>query len=165
MLENITPPWTIAALKQIREQGLKFKDIFVGHGPVPVVKAMGSGAENLVSMLYFFEGDSPDHKEFFGLCKDAGFEPWKFSEAGIRYRAYRRVQDALTRAGSLDKEKVREAMWKTDLPLFGEERMKIDGKGYGTDHPYPVQFHGDKYVSLWPLDKGVKIHRYKDGKW
>lgn len=165
VLENITPPWTIAALKQIREQGLRFKDIFVGHAPVPVLKAMGSGAENLVSMVYYFDGDTPDHREFFGLARDAGFEPWQFSESGIRYRAYRRVQDALIRAGSLDKEKVRQAMWKTDLPLFGEERMKIDSRGYGTDHPYPVQFQNGKYVSLWPLDRGVQIHRFKNGTW
>jgi hypothetical protein len=116
-------------------------------------------------MVYFFEGNTPDHKEYFQLCNDAGFEPWQFSESGIRYRAYRRVQDALTRAGTLDKEKVRQAMWSTNLQLFGEERMKIDGKGYGTDHPYPVQYQGGKYVSLWPLENGVKVHKYKDGKW
>ncbi len=165
LAENLAPPWTIGVLKQAREQDIKFKDFVVGHSPVPITKAMGDGAENLMSMVYAFDGDTPDHQEYLSLCHEAGFEPWQFSESGIRYRAYRRVQDALSRAGTLDKEKVREAMWSTDLPLFGEERMKIDSKGYGTLKPYPVQFQGGKFVSLWPLDHGVSIHKFKNSKW
>ena len=163
--ESVVPTWAIGVLKETRVQDIPFKDFVVGHAPVPVTKAMGDGAEGMMSMVYAFDGDTPDHQEYLSLCHEAGFEPWQFSESGIRYRAYRRVQDALTRAGTLDKEKVREAMWSTDLPLFGEERMKIDGKGYGTLKPYPVQFQGGKFVSLWPLDHGVSIHKFKNSKW
>jgi hypothetical protein len=31
--------------------------------------------------------------------------------------------------------------------------------------PYPAQVQGGKLVSLWPLDKAVKMHKFKDGKW
>jgi branched-chain amino acid transport system substrate-binding protein len=165
VVEALAPPSNIQFLKQAREQGLNPKELFVSHAPVPVIKGLGPSSENMVSMLYSFDGDSADHKEFQELCKAAGFEPWQYSEAGIRYRAYRRIEDALERAGTLDKEAVRKAMWSTDLTLFGEEQMKHDATGFGTDMPYPVQVHDGKYVSLWPIEKGLKVHRFKDGKW
>ncbi len=164
-VESLPPPWTIGFLKQARELGLSAKEIIVGHMPVPVVKAMDKSSQNMVSMLYFFEGDTPDHKEFEAICKAAGFEPWQFSESGIRFRTYRRIEEALKRAGSLDHEAVRKAMYEADFTIFGEEHMKIDAKGYGTDTPYPVQVRGGKMVSLWPVDKGVKIHQFFNGGW
>jgi branched-chain amino acid transport system substrate-binding protein len=165
VVEALAPPWNIQFLKQARELGLNPKEVVVGHAPLPVLKGLGEASQNLVSMNYSFDGDSPDHKEFAQLCKDAGFEPWQYSEAGIRYRAYKRIEDALKRAGSVNKEAVRAAMRSTDLPLFGEERMRHDERGYGTDMPYPTQAKAGRYESLWPIAKGLKIHEFKAGKW
>jgi ABC-type branched-subunit amino acid transport system substrate-binding protein len=165
MVESLPPPFSIQFIKQAREQGLNPKEFILGHTYAAVIKALGESAENITGVLYFFDGDTPDHKEFQEICKAAGFEPWQFSESGIRYRTYRRIQDALTRAGSLDHEAVRAAMYSADFMLFGEEHMKVDARGYGTDVPYPAQVQGGKLVSLWPLDKAVKMHKFKDGKW
>jgi branched-chain amino acid transport system substrate-binding protein len=165
LVEGIAPPWTIQFLKQARALGLTPKDLVVGHCPVPVIQALGQSAENVVSAIYSFDGDTPDHQEFQAICKAAGFEPWQYSEAGIRYRTYRRIEDALKRAGSLDKEAIRAAMWATNLTLFGEEVITHDEKGYGTDYPYPVQVKNGKHVSLWPLSRGLEIHQFKSGKW
>ncbi len=81
-------------------------------------------------------GETPDHREYLAICRAAGFEPWQFSESGIRYNSYRRIEDALKRAGSLDKEAIRRAMWETNLPLFGGKMVEQhDSRGYGTLHP------------------------------
>ncbi|MFI5399872.1 MAG: amino acid ABC transporter substrate-binding protein [SAR324 cluster bacterium] len=165
MIEALPPAFSIQFSKQARELGLNPKEFIIGHMYFPVIKALGDGAENVTSVLYSFDGDTPDHKEYQEICKAAGFEPWQFSESGIRYRTYRRIQDALTRAGTLDHEAVRKAMWDANFTLFGEEHMKIDSRGYGTDVPYPAQVKNGKMVSLWPLDKAVKLHSYKEGKW
>ena len=165
-IEALPPPWNIGFLKQARELGLNPKDVIVGHMPVPVIKAMGSSGENIIGSLYSFVGDSADHKEFNAISKAAGFKPWQFSESGIRYNAFRRIKDALERAGSLDKEAVRKAMWETNFSMFnGEVVVKHDQKGYGTLHPWPTQIRNGKHVSLWPLEKGVKVHEFKNGKW
>jgi ABC-type branched-subunit amino acid transport system substrate-binding protein len=164
-VESLPPPWTIGFLKQARELGLNAKEMIVGHMYVPIIKAMGKSSENMVAMLYSFEGDTPDHKEFEAMCKAAGFEPWQFSEAGIRFRTYRRIEEALKKAGSLDHEAVRKAMYEADFTIFGEEHMKIDAKGYGTDTPYPVHVRDGKMVSMWPVDKGVKTHQFFNGGW
>ncbi len=164
-VECLVPPLTVAVLKQARDSGMKPKEVIMGHAPIGVIKGLGPAAENVVSMIYSFEGDTPDHKELNALCEAAGFEAWQYPESGIHYRTYRRVEDALERAGTLDHEAVREAMWSADFPLFGTERMKIDSTGYGTDQPYPVQVRGGKFVSLWPLEKGAATHKFKNGEW
>jgi branched-chain amino acid transport system substrate-binding protein len=166
MVEGLAAPFSIQFSKQARELGLAPKEFVIGHMPVPVIKGLGESAERVVSVLYFFDGDTPDHKELEELCKAAGFEPWQFSESGIRFRTYKRIEDALKRAGTLDHEAVRKAMWDADFTLYGgEEHMKIDARGYGTDIPYPAEVKGGKLVSLWPLDKAVKMHVPKGGKW
>ena len=165
-VEAISPPWTIGFLKQARELGLNPKDVIAGHASLVVIKGMGKSMENVMSAMYSFAGETPDHKEYLDLCRAAGFEPWQFSESGIRYNSYRRIEDALKRAGSLDKEAIRRAMWETNLPLFGGKMVvKHDSRGYGTLHPWPTQIQGGKHVSLWPVDDGVKVHRFKSGKW
>ena len=164
-LEALSPPFGIAFLKQARGLGLNPKDLVVGHMPVPVIKALGKSAEHIVGSMYSFEGGTADHREYLSIAKEAGFAPWQFSESGIRYTAYKRIEDALKRAGSLDREAVRKAMWATDVTIWGEVRIKHDAKGYGTLHPWPTQIKGGKHVSLWPLDKGVRVHEFKNGRW
>ncbi len=163
VVENIAPPWTIAFLKQAREQGLKPKEFIVGHMPIPVIKAMGKWSENAVSSSYVFDGNSAHHKELEGLCKAAGFQCWQYPEAGIRYNTYKRLADSLERAGSLDREAIRKAMWETNLPLFGGEIVvKHDKRGYGSLYAWPIQIRGGKPVSLWPLSSGAGKHQPKN---
>lgn len=165
MVEAIAPGFSIGFSKQAREQGIAAKEFIVGHMPVPVIKALASGAENIMAALYFYDGDTADHKAYFEICKAAEIEPWQYSESGIRYRTYRRIEEALKKAGTLDKEAVRKAMWDADFGLFGDEHMKVDKQGYGTDVPYPSEVKGGKMVPLWPLDKAVKLHQFKNGTW
>ena len=165
-IEWIPPPGNIGFLKRARALGLNPKDVVVGHAPVPVSKALGRSMENVLSALYFFEGDSPHHREFFAMCKKAGFEPWQYSEAGIRYVTFKRIEEALVTAGSLEPEDVRRAMWQSNFSLYdGDIRIKTDKKGYGTLHPWPSQIKNGKPVSLWPLSKGVEIFEHKNGQW
>jgi branched-chain amino acid transport system substrate-binding protein len=165
VVESIAPPWTIQFLKQARELGLAPKDVIVAHLPVPVIRAMGDGAEHIVSLLWSFEGRTPDHREFTALCTAAGIKPWEYSEAGVRYVTYKWIEETLKRAGTLDPEAVRTAMWEADFTLFGSERFKVNDKGYGSEMPFPTQVRNGRHESLWPLDRGVAAHVFKDGKW
>jgi len=165
VVESIAPPWTIGFLKQARELGLAPKDLIAAHMPVSVIRAMGDGAERIVSLLWSYEGRSADHREFLALCAAAGIKPWEYSEAGVRYATYKWIEETLKRAGTLDREAVRKAMWEADFTLFGGERFRINGKGYGFQVPYPTQIRNGRPESLWPLDRGVAAHLFKDGKW
>ena len=165
LVEALPPPWIIAFLKQARELGLNPKELIAGHVGLPVIRAMGPSGDRVVSFTYYFEGDTADHKELFAISHAVNVEPWMYPEIGLRYRAFRRIKDALERAGTLDAEAVRQAMWSTDLSLYGEEVMKHDPRGYGTDIPYPNEILNGVLVSLWPLAKGRSGHVPKNGKW
>jgi ABC-type branched-subunit amino acid transport system substrate-binding protein len=165
LVEALPPPWTLGFLKQARELGLNPKEVIAGHIGFPVVKGMGKSGENITSFTYYFEGDTKDHRELYAISKAVGIEPWQYPETGLRYRGFRRIEDALRRAGTLDREAVRKAMWETNLRLYGEEVIEHDAKGYGTDIPYPTQIQGGKVISLWPLARGMKRHRFKNHKW
>ncbi len=165
-VEGLPPPFSIGFLKAAREFGLNPKDVIVGHMPIPVIKGIGKSSENIVSVLYSYTGDTPDHKELDALAETAGFKTWQYSESGIRYATFKWIENSLRKAGSLDKEAIRQAMWEDHVYIYnGELIIKHDDRGYGTIHPWPVQIKGGKPVSLWPLDKGVKIHQFKNGKW
>ena len=164
-VESLAPPWTIQFFKQARELGLAPKEVIAAHMPAPVIRALGGGAENIVSLLWSYEGNTPDHQEFKALCAAAGIEPWEYSEAGVRYVTYKWIEETLKRAGTLDPEAVRKAMWEADFTLFGDEHFKVNGKGYGSEVPYPTEIRNGRAVSLWPLDVGLSAHVFKDGKW
>ena len=67
------------------------------------------------------------------------------------------------RAGSLDREAIRKAMWDTQLALFdGEVIVNHDDRGYGSLHAWPTQIRDGKAISLWPLQEGVRRHRPKN---
>lgn len=165
-IEGLPPPFNIGFLKTARELGLNPKDVIVGHLPIPVIKGMGKSAENIIGSLYSYPGSTADHKELAALTKAAGFEPWQYSESGIRYAAFKAIEAALEKAGSLDKEAIRKAMWESTVSVFdGGMVITHDARGYGTQHPWPTQIQNGKHVSLWPLEKGVLVHRFKNGQW
>ncbi len=163
VVESLPPPWTIGFLKQARELGLAPRDLVSAHTPVPVIKALDSGAEGIVSLLWSFEGDTPDHQEFMAICHAAGIQPWEYSEAGVRYVTYRWIEETLKRAGTLDRDALREAMVNADFTLFGTEHVTINEQGYGTLIPYPTQIKRGRHMSLWPLDKGAPTHAFREG--
>jgi branched-chain amino acid transport system substrate-binding protein len=61
-------------------------------------------------------------------------------------------KDALERAGSLDQEKVREALTKTDMQTFlGGIRFAPDGSNPGKSMTMR-QIQGGKYKVVWPRE-------------
>ena len=160
LFEGISPPFTIAFLKQAKELGLRPKELVVGHAPRPVIAGIGPDANNLTSVSYYFAGDTPDHKEYLELLKRTGFKWHEYPESAIRFWTYKTIKATLEKAGSLDRAAIRQAMWEVDLKIFGE-RMVHDKLGYGTLYPYPIQVQDGEVVSLWPLDKGAKLHRHR----
>jgi hypothetical protein len=47
------------------------------------------------------------------------------------------------------------------LDIMGEE-MVHNPKGYGTLSAYPCQVQGGGFVSMWPLEKALMLHKYKN---
>jgi branched-chain amino acid transport system substrate-binding protein len=81
------------------------------------------------------------------------------------------VKDALERAESKDREKVREALAKTNIPS-GEKGnimpypMMFDGKGQNTAARWnALQFQKDGYKAVWPKEFAEADLKWPWPKW
>ncbi|HEV8615918.1 MAG TPA: amino acid ABC transporter substrate-binding protein [Methylomirabilota bacterium] len=106
----------------------------------------------------------PGNQEFFETYKkDFGHEPSYHSTAG--YAGCLIYAEAVKRAGSLDADKVREALLKLEMKtVFGE--YKVDQDGFQTAHKMVTfQWQGEKKVTVWPDDLAQAKARVPTPPW
>jgi branched-chain amino acid transport system substrate-binding protein len=160
-IEALSVRFTIGFLKQMREAGFKPKEVVLGHVTKHVIDALGPYAENITGLAYYYPGNTQDHKDFLEITKRAGFTWGEYMESGIRYWAYKTIQSAIEQAGTLDRKKIMNTLWKMDIQIMGE-RMKHGTTGYGSLEAYPCQVQGGKFVSIWPMEKAMRLHNFKN---
>jgi branched-chain amino acid transport system substrate-binding protein len=159
-IEALSPAFTIGFLKQMREAGFKPKEIIVGHVSKHVIDALGSYAENITGLAYYYEGDTQDHKDYLEVVRRAGFTWGEYMESGIHFWAYTRIKQTIETAGTLDRKKIMETMWSMKSKILGLDSY-ITPEGYGALGAWPCQVQGGKFVSIWPLDRALKLHKFR----
>ena len=159
-IEALSPAFTIGFLKQMREAGFKPKEIIVGHVTKHVIAALGPYAENITGLAYYVEGNSKDHKDYIEVTRRAGFTWGEFMESAIRFWAYTRIKQAIEIAGTLDRKKIMDTMWNMKTQVMGMDSF-VTKEGYGALGSYPCQVQGGKFVSIWPLEKALKLHNFR----
>jgi len=93
-------------------------------------------------------GTPADYNKAMQAAYDYKVVPYQTAEASCAVYVF---ADALKRAQSLDREKVREAIVKTDLDTFcGHVKFADDGSNPGKD-TVMRQIQGSKYRVVWPL--------------
>jgi branched-chain amino acid transport system substrate-binding protein len=160
-VESCSVDFIIGFLKQMRGADFRPKEVIVGHVTKHVIDALGPYAENITGLAYYYDGYTQDHRDFLEITRRAGFTWGDHMESGIRYWAYRTIQSAIEQAGTFNREKIMDALWKMDIRIM-RERMKHTATGYGTLSPYPCQVQEGKFVSIWPLEKAKSLHRWKN---
>jgi ABC-type branched-subunit amino acid transport system substrate-binding protein len=160
-IEALSPAFTIGFLKQMREARYKPKEIIIGHITKHVIDALGPYAENITGLAYYVEGNTQDHKDFLEVTRRAGFTWGEFMESGIRFWAYTRIKQAIERAGTLDRKKIMDTMWNMKTQVMGMDSY-VTKEGYGALGSYPCQVQGGKLISIWPLEKALKKHKYRN---
>jgi branched-chain amino acid transport system substrate-binding protein len=159
-IEALSPAFTIGFLKQMREAGYKPKEIIVGHVTKHVIQALGEYSENITGLAYYYEGDTQDHKDFLEVTRRAGITWGEYMESGIRFWAYTRIKQAIETAGTLDRNKIMDTLWKMKTQIMGRDSF-VTPKGYGALPAWPCQVQGGKFVSIWPLERALKLHSYR----
>jgi branched-chain amino acid transport system substrate-binding protein len=160
-IEALSIGFAIGFLKQMREAGFKPKEIIIGHVTKHVIDALGPYSENITGLAYYVEGDTQDHKDFLEVTRRAGFTWGEFMESGIRFWAYTRIKQAIERAGTLDREKIMDTLWNMKTQVMGMESY-VTPEGYGALGSYPCQVQGGKLISIWPLEKALIKHKYRN---
>jgi branched-chain amino acid transport system substrate-binding protein len=159
-IEALSIAFSIGFLKQMREAGFKPKEIIVGHVTKHVIDALGPYSENITGLAYYVDGDTQDHKDFLEVTRRTGITWGQFMESAIYFWAYTRIKQAIETAGTLDRKKIMETLWNMKTKIMGMDNY-ITKAGYGTLGSYPCQVQGGKLISIWPLDKALKLHKYR----
>jgi len=139
----------VLILRAYRQFGLKFPIHASYNLSVPVYMSVGKGLMNGVTFVDAYDPDKPEVKAFVsGYRKEMGKDP--FNLHGYGYDGIMMVAEAIKKAGSTDKEKIREAMqsltYKGVMGAKGMEYHFPDGKRAGFDPNGMVVrvYEGDK---------------------
>jgi branched-chain amino acid transport system substrate-binding protein len=139
----------VLILRAYRQFGLKFPIHSSYNLSVPVYMSVGKGLVNGVTFVDAYDPDKPEVKEFVAAYKKAtGKEP--FNLHGYGYDGIMMVAEAIKKAGSTDKEKIRQAMqtltFKGVMGAKGMEYHFPEGKRVGFDPNGMVVrvYEGDK---------------------
>ena len=160
-IEALSIGFTIGFLKQMREAGFEPKEVISAHVTKPMIHALGPYAENITGMAYYVEGDTPDHKDYLEICRRSGFTWGDFMESAERYWAYTRIKAAIEKAGTLDRKKIMDTLWNMNIKIMGMDSY-VTRWGYGGLGTYPCQVKEGEFKSIWPLERAMKLHSYKN---
>lgn len=145
----------IAIARQIKEVGLNPKVVAIdtASSMISFIQQVGGQSENIVSAVSW----SPDVKyegtpELYERLKAKAKEEPSFYEAE-GYLALTVAADALRRAKSTDREKVREALAATDLKTAVTDVTFEDFDGFKGQNPIKsviIQIQDGKHVTVFP---------------
>jgi branched-chain amino acid transport system substrate-binding protein len=128
-------------------------------------KGMGKdGDYDLTSAFYHWALPYPGVKEFAAAYRadNKGENPTEL--AGAAYACMQVIKDAIERAGSLDRDKIRNAVAGTDLmTIVGPVRFLPNG--LSISKPFIVQYINGKETIVWPKEMAEREPVYPFPAW
>ena len=149
-LTGVLTPENALILRASRQLGLKVPLLGNYNFSVPSTAVVAKGLVDGVVFVDAFDPAKPEVQRFTeAFKKDSGNEPYNLN--GYGYDGMMLAVDAIRRAGSTDKEKVREAMQATKgysgvMGAIGSSYGFLDGKrtGFDTNGMVVRVYEGDK---------------------
>lgn len=145
----------IAIARQIIETGLGAKIVAIdtGSSMQSFIDQVGSAAENIVSTVSWSSDVQYDGaEELYEKLKEKANEEPSFYEAE-GYLALKVAADALSRADSLERDDVREALTQTDLKTSVTDVTFENYDGFKGQNPIKsliIQIQDGKHVTVFP---------------
>jgi branched-chain amino acid transport system substrate-binding protein len=135
-LAGVLTAENVLIFRAYRELGVKFPIHSSYNLSVPIYETVAKGLINGITFVDAYDPDKPEVKAFEAAYKKAtGKDPQNLH--GYGYDGIMLIADAIRRAGSTDKEKIRAAMQQTDYAgVMGAKGMKYrfpEGKRVGFD--------------------------------
>jgi branched-chain amino acid transport system substrate-binding protein len=148
-MAGVLTPENVLILRAYRQMGLKFPIHSSYNLSVPQYMSVAKGLLNGITFVDAYDPDKPEVQKFEAdYQKATGKQPYNIH--GYGYDGIRMVAEAIRRAGSTDKEKIRAAMQSlTFSGVMGAKGMKYvfpEGKRIGFDPNGMVVrvYEGDK---------------------
>jgi branched-chain amino acid transport system substrate-binding protein len=135
-LAGVLTAENVLIFRAYKELGVKFPIHSSYNLSVPIYETVAKGLIDGITFVDAYDPEKPEVKAFEAAYKKAtGKDPQNLH--GYGYDGIHLVADAIRRAGSTDKEKIREAMQKTNYAgVMGKKGMKYtfpEGKRAGFD--------------------------------
>ncbi len=135
-LAGVLTAENVLIFRAYRELGVKFPIHSSYNLSVPIYETVAKGLVNGVTFVDAYDPDKPEVKAFVAAYKKGtGKDPQNLH--GYGYDGINLIADAIKRAGSTDKEKIRAAMQQTSYAgVMGAKGMKYtfpEGKRVGFD--------------------------------
>jgi branched-chain amino acid transport system substrate-binding protein len=135
-LAGVVTSVNVLIFRAYKELGVKFPIHSSYNLSVPIYETVAKGLVNGITFVDAYDPDKPEVKAFVAAYKK-GTGKDSQNLHGYGYDGLMLIADAIRRAGSTDKEKIREAMQKTDYAgVMGAKGMRYrfpDGKRTGFD--------------------------------
>jgi branched-chain amino acid transport system substrate-binding protein len=162
-------PVSILLVKQMKELDYNPKAVYISMGPTnPIPWAtLGKDGDYICTHVEFLKGvEWPGAKEFIAMHQvDRPKDGDYFEHAAMGYASTQVIADAIKRAGSIDRKKIREALAATDMmTIVGPTKFRADGT---MQIPYPTiaQYQGGVQTIIFPEKRKQKPAIYPMPKW
>lgn len=161
-MTGVLTPENVLILRAYRQLGLKMPVLGNYNLSVPQYTSVAKGLLDGIAFVDAFDPERPETKRFMeAFRKDSGSEAYNLN--GYGYDGVMLVADAIRRAGSTDKDKVREAMqatkgWVGVMGAKGSAYGYPEGKRTGFDPNGMVVrvYEGDRQGKVVHVGAGVK---------
>lgn len=154
------PDFGILFAKQAKELGLRPKELHLIHAVKAYATALGKDLEYVTGEHFWADGmkygDVATYKRILDM---AGIKHFDYPWSAIRMMGYDAIKAALEKAGTLDREKVREALaglrYET---LCGTNSFRANGQG--RCNTVSQQFLEGRFWPIAPPEVALKKHIY-----
>jgi len=165
---NPTPPQGIMTVKQMKEIDWSPKFAYIVRGPDGTMwsKNLGKDGDYVChSGGWDYHLKLPGVEKFNEEYKSA-YGNFPEPPSGSAYVCVQVLADALQRAGSLNKDKVRSAIATTNMmTIMGPMKFKPNGRGEGKYVQTMTQWQNGKDELIWPKDQASAPLAYPMPPW
>ena len=143
-------------IQQMRQLKMKAMDVHITIPSGALQRQIGKDMEGMSGILPWYPGIKGDHSE---LCERvlarSGIDMFDYPYTMSRLAAYLIMVQAIEKAGAVDREKVREALYKgTFKAPIGD--IEFDETGYAYKNgAFTMQMQNDKVVIVWPPEQAT----------
>lgn len=158
-------PLAITFMKQAKELDLNPREFQCIHHGGEFKEALGKDANYVLGQSYWTHGMKyGDPDRFVELIKRSKVDLDEYPWAPAYMMAFEIVEQAIERAGTLEKATVMEFLKKGRFMTIGGEAY-FAPNGVGSINAYPSQIQNGKYFIVYPPETAPAKHIYPTPKW
>ena len=146
---------SVPLVQQMRQMHVHAMDVHHIMLSYSLQKQTGQGIEGMTGELPWYPGVKGPYSDFVErVLKESGVDVFNAIFTGSRINSYLVMVQAIEKAGAVDREKVREALYKGTFKAPAGD-ITFDADGYPNTGAFTIQIQKGKVVVVWPPDRAT----------